>query len=78
MRSRKLPYDCNIKLQSADIVFAVDRDGRIVFWNPNAQAATGRAAAGVVGQPLAAIFPEHEGGPDRSRFDLTAVMDGRD
>jgi PAS domain S-box-containing protein len=73
-----LPYACGVSIQPGDIVFAVNRDTRLVFWNANARAATGRSAAAVAGQPLAAVFPEHEGGPDRRRFDFAAVLAGRD
>ncbi|MFO7639081.1 MAG: PAS domain S-box protein, partial [bacterium] len=76
--ARALPFACNIAIRPGDVVFAVDRAGRFVYWNRNAQAVIGRSPATVAGLPLAAVFPEHEGGPDRARLDLSAVMAGRD
>ncbi|MEO7430032.1 MAG: PAS domain S-box protein [Acidimicrobiales bacterium] len=44
---------------SDDVIYQVDRDGRISSWNPGAARVTGYAEADVVGQEPDFLFPDH-------------------
>jgi len=68
-----LPFAADITFQPGDIVFATDARGRLVFWNKEAEAATGHASEEVLGRPYTLAC-----GMTPGYVDLSAVMAGRD
>jgi PAS domain S-box-containing protein len=46
----------DVLAETADGAFALDRDARILLWNPAAERITGRAAAEVIGSPCCEVM----------------------
>lgn len=63
-----------VPLQPGDIFFRLDRLGRIVEWNDEAEKATGFTRAEVLMTPFVVVCPQLAGQP----FDLRGVLAGRD
>jgi PAS domain S-box-containing protein len=58
-----LAVECLLSARTADAVFVVDPDGRIVHWDPRAETLTGLLAEEMVGRPChQALRGELEGG----------------
>lgn len=71
----ELPFTIDATVQPDDIVFAVDRSGRILFWNDLAAQVLGIAAEQALGQELVALLPPFgaKDGPQLER-----ILAGRD
>ena len=74
----KQPFSTDISTQPGDIEISVDRQGRIVWWNKEAEAVLGYTSDEVLGLMLDEVLPHSGVGLDRVRFSIEQVMEGRD
>ncbi len=72
------PFSADIDIRSGDVVFALDSRGRFVYWNAEAHRAFGYSQAEVLGVGFDVVCPPGGAGPDRARFSLKQVMEGKD
>ena len=72
---RQLPYKIEIETQIGDIVFAVDRSGRVVFWNEEAERVFGFGYDEVVGKAFHSLGCSTEAG---AGIDIAPILDGHD
>ncbi|MEO0085068.1 MAG: PAS domain S-box protein [candidate division WOR-3 bacterium] len=63
-----------LQLQPGDIFFRLDRLGRLLEWNDEAEKATGFTRAEVLMMPFAVVCPQRAGQP----IDLRGVLSGHD
>ncbi|MEO0080774.1 MAG: PAS domain S-box protein [candidate division WOR-3 bacterium] len=72
------PLHSSVAVQAGDVVIHLDRHGRIIFWNDEAERVFGYAEHEAAGRPFEVIFPASGVGADRLHFDLGRIMAGRD
>ncbi len=77
-KNDQLPLSAGIEPQPGDVVFAVNRKGRITYWNEEAVHAFGHSPEEVLGSQLDSICPLTVVGPGRARLDFKDILDGRE
>lgn len=71
----QLPYRIDIDTQIGDVVFAVDRSGRVVFWNEEAERVFGFGYDEVVGKAFDSLGCSTDAGVG---IDIAPILDGHD